>query len=114
MKKTIIYLPLFILISITGVNSQQKGKQIMSKQSLEVATLGGGCFWCVEAVYERVKGVQNVVSGYAGGHLKDPTSKMFPEETRVMQKYVKSILIRLLSAMIKFWIFSGKPMTPPP
>ena len=73
MKKTIVYLPLFILISITGVNSQQKGKQIMSTQSLEVATLGGGCFWCVEAVYERVKGVQNVVSGYAGGHLKDPT-----------------------------------------
>ncbi len=47
----------------------------MSTQSLEVATLGGGCFWCVEAVYERVKGVQNVVSGYAGGHLKDPTYK---------------------------------------
>ena len=44
MKKTILYLPLFILISITGVNSQQKGKQIMSTQSLEVATLGGGCF----------------------------------------------------------------------
>ena len=42
MKKTIVYLPLFILISITGVNSQQKGKQIMSTQSLEVATLGGG------------------------------------------------------------------------
>ena len=75
MKKIIVYLPLFILISITGVNSQQKGKQVMSKQSLEVATLGGGCFWCVEAVYERVKGVQNVVSGYAGGHLKDPTYK---------------------------------------
>ena len=75
MKKVIVYLPLFILISITGVNSQQKGKQVMSKQSLEVATLGGGCFWCVEAVYERVKGVQNVVSGYAGGHLKDPTYK---------------------------------------
>ena len=75
MKKTIVYLPLFILISITGVNSQQKGNEIMSTQSLEVATLGGGCFWCVEAVYERVKGVQNVVSGYAGGHLKDPTYK---------------------------------------
>ena len=75
MKKTIVYLPLFFLISVTGVNSQQKGKKIMSTQSLEVATLGGGCFWCVEAVYERVKGVQNVVSGYAGGHLKDPTYK---------------------------------------
>ncbi|MBC8345049.1 MAG: peptide-methionine (S)-S-oxide reductase MsrA [Candidatus Marinimicrobia bacterium] len=47
----------------------------MSEQSLEVATLGGGCFWCVEAVYERVEGVHNVISGYAGGHLKNPTYK---------------------------------------
>ena len=45
----------------------------MSKQLLEVATLGGGCFWCVEAVFERVEGVVDVVSGYAGGHKKDPT-----------------------------------------
>ena len=39
----------------------------------ELATLGGGCFWCTEAVYERVKGVSRVVSGYAGGHLPNPT-----------------------------------------
>ena len=45
----------------------------MSKKLLEVATLGGGCFWCVEAVFERVEGVVDVVSGYAGGHKKDPT-----------------------------------------
>ena len=38
-----------------------------------VATLGGGCFWCVEAVYLRVGGVSEVVSGYAGGNTPDPT-----------------------------------------
>ena len=38
----------------------------------EVATLGGGCFWCLEAVYQRIKGVQSVVSGYAGGSVPNP------------------------------------------
>ncbi len=37
------------------------------------ATLGGGCFWCLEAVYQRVRGVEDVVSGYAGGHAEEPT-----------------------------------------
>jgi peptide-methionine (S)-S-oxide reductase len=40
---------------------------------IEVATLGGGCFWCLEAVYERIDGVKSVVSGYAGGSKPDPT-----------------------------------------
>ncbi len=75
MKKTIIILPLIILMTITGINSQEKGKHIMTDKPLEIATLGGGCFWCVEAVFERVEGVHNVVSGYAGGHLKNPTYK---------------------------------------
>ena len=39
----------------------------------EQATLGGGCFWCLEAVFERVKGVSKVVSGYTGGHVTDPS-----------------------------------------
>ncbi len=37
------------------------------------ATLGGGCFWCLEAVYQELRGVQGVVSGYAGGHVPNPT-----------------------------------------
>ncbi|MEE9576697.1 MAG: peptide-methionine (S)-S-oxide reductase MsrA, partial [Gemmatimonadota bacterium] len=39
----------------------------------EIATLGGGCFWCLEAVYERLDGVSRVISGYAGGSVPDPT-----------------------------------------
>lgn len=38
----------------------------------EVATLAGGCFWCLEAVYDQLKGVTDVVSGYAGGHVPNP------------------------------------------
>jgi peptide-methionine (S)-S-oxide reductase len=39
----------------------------------EIATLGGGCFWCLEAIYDQLKGVSDVVSGYAGGHVEKPT-----------------------------------------
>ena len=39
----------------------------------EVATLAGGCFWCLEAVYDQLKGVEDVVSGYEGGGVKNPT-----------------------------------------
>ncbi|HVL59682.1 MAG TPA: peptide-methionine (S)-S-oxide reductase MsrA [Burkholderiaceae bacterium] len=39
----------------------------------QFATLGGGCFWCLEAVYRRVQGVLSVESGYAGGHVRNPT-----------------------------------------
>ena len=46
---------------------------IMSQSN--IATLGGGCFWCVEAVYQRVEGVIQVKPGYAGGHIKNPTYK---------------------------------------
>jgi peptide-methionine (S)-S-oxide reductase len=40
---------------------------------METATLAGGCFWCLEAVYLRVRGVQRVESGYAGGHVANPS-----------------------------------------
>ena len=45
----------------------------MTDKKLEVATLGGGCFWCLDAVYRDVAGVERVVSGYAGGHVPNPT-----------------------------------------
>lgn len=45
----------------------------MSNKQLEVATLGGGCFWCLDAIYRDVQGVERVVSGYSGGHVANPT-----------------------------------------
>ena len=44
----------------------------MSEQNFETAVLGGGCFWCVEAVFAEIEGVASVVSGYSGGHTVNP------------------------------------------
>lgn len=41
----------------------------MSTTNLEIATIGGGCFWCTEAIFQRIKGVEKVVSGYSGGNV---------------------------------------------
>jgi Peptide methionine sulfoxide reductase len=43
------------------------------KPTWEVATLGGGCFWCLEAPFEQLEGVEQVTSGYAGGHVPEPS-----------------------------------------
>ncbi len=42
-------------------------------KNLEVATLAGGCFWCLEAVFDELKGVESVESGYSGGHVPNPS-----------------------------------------
>ena len=49
--------------------------------NLETATLGAGCFWCVEAVFDDLKGVEDVVSGYSGGHTENPTYREVCSET---------------------------------
>lgn len=51
-----------------GRNDATKGER-----GREVATLAGGCFWCLEAVFDELRGVTSVVSGYAGGHARKPT-----------------------------------------
>jgi len=56
----------------TSANQKNKMKNNMD-QKLEKITFGAGCFWCVEAVFQRVKGVKSVTSGYMGGKLKNPT-----------------------------------------
>lgn len=47
----------------------------------QTATLGGGCFWCLEALYETFDGIKSVTSGYAGGHKENPTYKQVCSET---------------------------------
>jgi len=45
----------------------------MNESDLEIATLANGCFWCTEAIFTDLKGVEDVVSGYSGGHKENPT-----------------------------------------
>jgi peptide-methionine (S)-S-oxide reductase len=56
-----------------GADRDPKGRNMPDNKNLAYATLGGGCFWCLEAVYELMPGVVDVVSGYAGGNKANPT-----------------------------------------
>ncbi len=60
-------------ISCGSSTPSKQTKQAMNTAILDTITLGAGCFWCVEAVYQRLKGVHSVTSGYMGGKLKNPT-----------------------------------------
>src|SRR3970040_751637 len=60
--------------SISQNQINEKGKMNQTDQSkLQLATFGSGCFWCSEAIFERVKGVTSVISGYSGGKVDNPT-----------------------------------------
>ncbi len=63
---------------LSSVCFSQKGKQM---PQIEKATFGAGCFWCVEAVFERLPGVQSVVAGYAGGTTPNPTYEQVCTDT---------------------------------
>lgn len=56
-----------------SVASQESYQYTPNKEGLKTAYFASGCFWCVEAIYESVKGVEESVSGYAGGHTENPT-----------------------------------------
>lgn len=62
-----------IIMSTFSLFGQKNAKNETPKNNLETVTIGGGCYWCVEAVYENLIGVQSVVSGYAGGKTANPT-----------------------------------------
>ena len=59
--------------SLINIAAVAQSTNSMNTNKLEIATLGGGCFWCMEAVYERLPGVISVTSGFAGGHTVNPT-----------------------------------------
>lgn len=62
MKKLIGIVAVILLVNIN----------IMGENKSEVAILGGGCYWCLEAVYQKVKGVEKIESGFSGGFIKNP------------------------------------------
>jgi len=73
------FITLLALVAGLAVNAQPN--QIMSTNKTETATFGGGCFWCMEAVFERLPGVISVTSGFAGGKVENPTYHQVCEGT---------------------------------
>jgi peptide-methionine (S)-S-oxide reductase len=60
---------------VAGDQKTSPSKSDVPGKPLETATFGSGCFWCTEAVFQRLKGVHSVTSGYSGGQVKNPTYK---------------------------------------
>lgn len=77
MKNTNIHfiIILFTFISCLGLTKKEENpqKEYIPSQETKVAYFASGCFWCVEAIFESVNGVEEAVSGYAGGHTTNPT-----------------------------------------
>lgn len=69
--KTLLAICLLLSLSVFGQNSNNTKN--IKKSKLETITLAGGCYWCVEAVYENLIGVKSAISGYAGGKIPNPT-----------------------------------------
>lgn len=74
MKKTILYLGVLLFILTTNAQSIQTKNTKMSN-NLETAIIANGCFWCTEAIFQLLDGVESVTSGYTGGEVKNPTYK---------------------------------------
>ncbi len=74
---------------------------------METTTLGAGCFWCVEAVFQQLKGIVSVTSGYMGGHVKNPSYKEVCNETtghaEVAQIAFNPALISYSDLLEVFW-----------
>jgi peptide-methionine (S)-S-oxide reductase len=66
-------LAVLVYLSTSTMNAQTPAPS--GKKGTALATFGGGCFWCIEAVFQRIDGVTSVASGYAGGKTENPTYK---------------------------------------
>jgi len=79
MKKTILLFLVFSLLFAFGMKGRIMAQTDTTNRSqsaqTEVATLAGGCFWCLEPIFEELKGVKDVVVGYSGGDVPNPTYK---------------------------------------
>jgi peptide-methionine (S)-S-oxide reductase len=79
-KKSMLFVFIFSFLSCNlstekKIENKDLAQNIETMKGLELATFGNGCFWCTEAIFEQLKGVSKVESGYAGGKVKNPTYK---------------------------------------
>jgi peptide methionine sulfoxide reductase msrA/msrB len=110
MKKLAMYLIMFTFIFVacekgnTG-QAEVKNKMIKTNEKTAVATLAGGCFWCVETDFEKVPGVVRVVSGYAGGKGENPTYETYAKlgYIEAVQVYYDPRVITYDQLLNYFW-----------
>jgi peptide-methionine (S)-S-oxide reductase len=87
--KTPRHVLIAVMSAILPLAASGNEEQNPKEPALESAIIGGGCFWCVEAQYKMLKGVKAVASGYAGGHVKNPTYKAVCEGTTGHAEVIK-------------------------
>jgi peptide methionine sulfoxide reductase msrA/msrB len=110
MKKIIIFLILCFFLSgcdsAVNENHWQRSYK-MSQENLQIATFAGGCFWCIEARFEKLKGVYEVKSGYTGGHLENPRYEQVCSSntghTEAVQVYYDPSVISYQTLVDFFW-----------
>jgi len=105
--KTSIIIIFILLISISFADEGIGSKKTMITNKNEIATLGGGCFWCIEAVYDKIEGVEKVISGYAGGIKPDPSYEQVCSgntgHAEVCQIYFDPLKITFEEILDVFW-----------
>jgi peptide-methionine (S)-S-oxide reductase len=87
--KNLFLIAVLAVFSLNQAYSQQKNRsmkeipktQINTLEGMEIATLGSGCFWCIEAIYQDLNGVLGLKSGYSGGHIENPTYRQVTSGT---------------------------------
>src|SRR5215216_6783828 len=70
-----------LTLSLTNSSNTSAAGKMTGAENLDTATFGTGCFWCTEAIFQQLKGVKKVSSGYSGGHVENPTYKEVCEGT---------------------------------
>jgi peptide-methionine (S)-S-oxide reductase len=99
-----------VLFSCNDYKANNKGSSFVSETmslDMDTITLGAGCFWCVEAIFESINGVENVTSGYSGGAIKNPSYKEVcagrTGHAEVCQIEYNSEVVSLVKILEVFW-----------
>jgi peptide-methionine (S)-S-oxide reductase len=103
----------FCLVSCAKSKEQVNSANVKKEEiinpmaNIDTATFGAGCFWCVEAIFQDMKGVQKVVSGYTGGHVDNPTYKEIctgnTGHAEVLQVYYDPEVVSFKDLLEVFW-----------
>ncbi len=120
-----IVLVIGVVFGLTACTAQDKSankesttahmdNEIKDARHIDTATFGSGCFWCTEAVFQELKGVEKAISGYSGGKIKNPTyrevSSGLTGHAEVIQVYYDTSIISFDELLEVFWL-SHDPTT---